>query len=110
MRVLELHVVFEVIFWRQARSRRALIRFNNCLAWRLNMIRVPRKRRPINSTHEESENHHQRSRADLQVRGIYELKNDGLKICIRSAGGNRPTEFMAETGSKCLLFVLKRGK
>jgi uncharacterized protein (TIGR03067 family) len=40
--------------------------------------------------------------------GIYELKDDSLKICIATEGGERPTDF--EGGSGRILLVYKRAK
>lgn len=51
------------------------------------------------------------SNSDLEpVLGIYEITGDGLKICFRSAGEDRPTEFKSEPNSGNRLFVLKRSK
>jgi uncharacterized protein (TIGR03067 family) len=40
--------------------------------------------------------------------GIYELKDDELKVCL--GGGTRPTEFTSKAGSQQVLFVFKRAK
>jgi len=42
--------------------------------------------------------------------GIYELKDDMLKICASVRDGNRPEEFKTKAGSNRVLFVLKREK
>lgn len=43
--------------------------------------------------------------------GIYELKEDQLKICVTTAnGGDRPDQFKTKAGSNRLLVVLKRDK
>ena len=48
---------------------------------------------------------------DKMVLGIYELDGDNLKWCAADPGTLvRPKEFKAETGSECLLAILKREK
>ena len=42
--------------------------------------------------------------------GIYEIKDDMLKICFAKPDKPRPTEFSAEEGSGNTLVVLKRLK
>lgn len=44
--------------------------------------------------------------------GIYEIKGDELRICLRHANapGERPTEFVSTPGSKIVLIVLKKDK
>ena len=42
--------------------------------------------------------------------GIYELKDDELKICFAKGGGERPTEFLSKAGTEQSLVVLKREK
>jgi uncharacterized protein (TIGR03067 family) len=43
--------------------------------------------------------------------GIYEMKDDVLKICASTRnGGNRPDEFKTKAGANRVLFVLKREK
>jgi hypothetical protein len=45
----------------------------------------------------------------MALEGIYEIKDDTLKICFRNdEAKNRPTEFMTKAGSSLVLFVLKR--
>jgi uncharacterized protein (TIGR03067 family) len=44
------------------------------------------------------------------MEGIYELKGDELKICIRIAGNERPMKFESPEGSSVVLVVLKREK
>jgi uncharacterized protein (TIGR03067 family) len=45
-----------------------------------------------------------------QILGIYELKDDELKICFGKDGAERPTEFATKAGSRNTLIVLKREK
>jgi len=45
-----------------------------------------------------------------QILGIYELKDDDLKVCYGKEGGERPTEFATKAGSETTLIVLKREK
>jgi uncharacterized protein (TIGR03067 family) len=48
---------------------------------------------------------------DALVEGIYELKDDELKICAKVFGGKeRPTEFASPEGGSIVLLVLKREK
>jgi uncharacterized protein (TIGR03067 family) len=47
---------------------------------------------------------------DAVIEGIYELKDDELKICGRIAGKERPTEFGAPAGSSLFVIALKRDK
>jgi uncharacterized protein (TIGR03067 family) len=44
------------------------------------------------------------------VLGIYELKDDELKICFAKGGGERPTELVSKAGTEQSLVVLKREK
>ena len=44
------------------------------------------------------------------MEGIYQLKDDELKICLKVLGGDRPSEFNAPEGSSIVLMVLKRNK
>jgi uncharacterized protein (TIGR03067 family) len=50
------------------------------------------------------------AKKDEQVPGIYELKDDELKICFAKGGGERPTEFASKTGTTHTLIVFKREK
>jgi uncharacterized protein (TIGR03067 family) len=49
-------------------------------------------------------------RAPKPVLGIYELKGDELKICLRhgSSSKGRPTEFASKPGSEQILIVFKK--
>src|SRR5262245_35736923 len=48
---------------------------------------------------------------DLPVPGIYEVKDDELRICFAKAGeGERPTEFVSKAGTSHALLILKREK
>jgi uncharacterized protein (TIGR03067 family) len=42
--------------------------------------------------------------------GIYEISDDTRKVCLATAGKERPTEFAAPSGSGHILAVLKRVK
>ncbi|HWY87488.1 MAG TPA: TIGR03067 domain-containing protein [Gemmataceae bacterium] len=42
------------------------------------------------------------------IEGIYELKDDELKICAKVFGNERPTEFASGDGSSIALLILKR--
>jgi uncharacterized protein (TIGR03067 family) len=44
---------------------------------------------------------------DKKSLGIYELRNDALKVCIGLADASRPTEFVSKPNSRHLLEVLK---
>src|SRR5262245_58456328 len=48
------------------------------------------------------------SQTDATMEGIYELKNDELRICAKVFGKDRPTEFAAPAGSSIVLMTLKR--
>lgn len=48
--------------------------------------------------------------AEAIMEGIYELKDDELKICVKVFGIDRPTAFAAPAGSSTALVVLKRDK
>lgn len=48
------------------------------------------------------------SQTDSTMKGIYELKDDELRICAKVFGTDRPTEFEAPEGSSTVLLVLKR--
>jgi uncharacterized protein (TIGR03067 family) len=47
---------------------------------------------------------------DAVIEGIYELKEDELKICAKVFGNDRPTGFSSPEGSSIFLLVLKRQK
>jgi len=47
---------------------------------------------------------------DAVIEGIYELKEDELKICAKVFGNERPTEFSSPEGASVVLLVLKREK
>jgi uncharacterized protein (TIGR03067 family) len=42
------------------------------------------------------------------LEGVYEWKGEELKMCFSLAGGNRPLDFEARSGSNRVLLVLKR--
>jgi uncharacterized protein (TIGR03067 family) len=42
--------------------------------------------------------------------GIYEIKDDTLKLCWNPSGKDRPTEFVSKADTEIVLFVLKRVK
>jgi uncharacterized protein (TIGR03067 family) len=48
------------------------------------------------------------SQTDSKMEGIYELKDDELRICAKVFGGGRPSEFKAPDGSTTVLLVLKK--
>jgi uncharacterized protein (TIGR03067 family) len=48
--------------------------------------------------------------AEAVIEGIYELKDDQLKICAKVFGKDRPAEFSSPEGSSIVLIVLKREK
>jgi uncharacterized protein (TIGR03067 family) len=47
---------------------------------------------------------------DAAMEGIYELKGDELRICVKVLGKERPGEFASPDGSSIALLVLKRDK
>jgi uncharacterized protein (TIGR03067 family) len=47
---------------------------------------------------------------DAVMEGIYELKGDQLRICLKVLGQDRPTEFASPEGASIALLVLKREK
>jgi len=47
---------------------------------------------------------------DAVIEGIYELKDDRLKICAKVFGKDRPGEFASAEGSSTVLLVLMREK
>lgn len=50
--------------------------------------------------------------SQMRVLGIYDVKGDQLRVCIRHASstGGRPTDFSAKADSKLILIVFKRHK
>jgi uncharacterized protein (TIGR03067 family) len=48
------------------------------------------------------------SQTDATMQGIYELKDDELRICAKVFGTGRPKEFAAPDGSSTVLLVLKK--
>lgn|ERR1043166_9495093 len=44
------------------------------------------------------------------MEGIYELKGEELKICVKVFGKDRPSEFKSPDGGSVALLVLKRAK
>jgi uncharacterized protein (TIGR03067 family) len=48
------------------------------------------------------------SQTDSTMKGIYEWKDDELRICAKVFGTERPKEFDAPEGSSTVLLVLKR--
>jgi uncharacterized protein (TIGR03067 family) len=48
--------------------------------------------------------------ADATLAGIYELKDDTLRVCFARPGNARPTEFTSKRGSGFLVCVYKRKK
>ena len=47
---------------------------------------------------------------DAVMEGIYELKGDQLRICLKVLGQERPAEFTSPEGASVALLVLKREK
>jgi len=47
---------------------------------------------------------------DTTMEGIYELKGDTLKLCIKVVGKERPSKFETSENSNTALIVLKREK
>jgi uncharacterized protein (TIGR03067 family) len=47
---------------------------------------------------------------DATMEGIYEVKDDQLRICIKVFGQDRPTEFKSPDGGSTALLTLKRKK
>lgn len=50
------------------------------------------------------------SQTDLNMKGIYEIKGDELRMCVKVLGNERPTEFAAPEGSSTVYLVLKRAQ
>ena len=48
------------------------------------------------------------SQTDSKMVGVYELKDDELRLCVKVFGTDRPKEFAAPDGSSTVLLVLKR--
>lgn len=48
------------------------------------------------------------SQTDATMKGIYEFKDDELRICAKVIGTDRPKEFAAPEGSNIVLVTLKR--
>jgi uncharacterized protein (TIGR03067 family) len=50
------------------------------------------------------------SEKGLTLEGIYEVKGNELKLCIRGeAGADRPLEFATKEGTRLVVFVLRKG-
>jgi uncharacterized protein (TIGR03067 family) len=47
---------------------------------------------------------------DAVLEGIYELKGDELRLCVKVFGKDRPTEFKSPDGGSVALLTLKRQK
>jgi uncharacterized protein (TIGR03067 family) len=47
---------------------------------------------------------------DAKLEGIYELKGDELRLCVKVFGSDRPTEFKSPAGASIALLTLKRKK
>lgn len=47
---------------------------------------------------------------DAKLEGIYELKGDELRLCVKVFGNDRPTEFKSPGGASIALLTLKRKK
>jgi uncharacterized protein (TIGR03067 family) len=47
---------------------------------------------------------------DVSAKGIFELKDDTLKLCYHPMGGDAPTTFESKADSQLFLFTLKREK
>jgi len=46
----------------------------------------------------------------LQVKGIYEIKKDTLRICAAEEGDARPAEFKVAEDSRAIILTLRREK
>lgn len=47
---------------------------------------------------------------DVKLEGIYELKGDVLRLCVKVGGTDRPSEFKSPDGASIALITLKRQK
>lgn len=47
---------------------------------------------------------------DAKMEGIYELKDDEFKLCVKVLGNDRPTEFSSPEGSSVVFIVFKKDK
>jgi uncharacterized protein (TIGR03067 family) len=47
---------------------------------------------------------------DAVMEGVYEIKDDVLKVCVKVFGKDRPLEFKSPDGSSIVLLTLKRKK
>ncbi len=47
---------------------------------------------------------------DAKLEGIYELKGDELRLCVKVFGSDRPTELKSPEGASIVLLTLKRQK
>src|SRR5437773_1028401 len=47
---------------------------------------------------------------DRMMKGIYELNDDTLKVCLDMEGGDRPSKFDSPEGSNLIFVTLKRDK
>jgi uncharacterized protein (TIGR03067 family) len=50
------------------------------------------------------------SQKDAKLEGIYELKGDELRLCVKVFGLDRPNEFKSPEGASVALLTLKRQK
>jgi uncharacterized protein (TIGR03067 family) len=50
------------------------------------------------------------SQKDASIEGIYELKEDELRICAKVLGSERPNKFESPDGTSVVLLKLKRVK
>jgi len=48
------------------------------------------------------------SQTDSKMQGIYEFRDDELRLCVRVFGSERPKDFAAPEGSSTVLIVLKK--
>lgn len=47
---------------------------------------------------------------DVSAKGIFEVKDDTLKLCYHSMGGDAPTAFESKADSGVFMFTLKKAK